>query len=101
MRDAKSKGVEDLILAAVHLEDPCNAYALAHPSHRPDGAIQVDLVVQRNDIETVHSKYSPVNFAPFSDDDPLICSHSCGDNNMKRALAFSEVLFRYCRVQGI
>ncbi|THC90372.1 hypothetical protein EYZ11_010173 [Aspergillus tanneri] len=50
MRDAKNKGVEDLILAAVYLEDPCNAYALAPPSHRLDGAIQVDLVIQRSDF---------------------------------------------------
>lgn len=101
MRDAKNKGVEDLILAEVHLEDPCNAYALAPPSHRPDGAILVDLVIQRSDFAAVCSTYPPVNFSPFSDGDPLVFSYPRGDNSTKRALALSEVLFRYRRVHGI
>ncbi|KAA8641572.1 uncharacterized protein ATNIH1004_011708 [Aspergillus tanneri] len=101
MRDAKNKGVEDLILAAVYLEDPCNAYALAPPSHRLDGAIQVDLVIQRSDFAAVCSAYPPVKFSPFSDGDPLVFSYPCGDNSTKRALALSEVLFRYRRVHGI
>ncbi|KAL4761138.1 uncharacterized protein BDW70DRAFT_160004 [Aspergillus foveolatus] len=101
MRDAKNKGVEDLILAEVHLEDPCNAYALASASYRPNGAIQVDLVVQQGDVAAVCPAYPPVNFSPFSDGDPLVFSYPCGDNSTKRALALSEVLFRYRRVHGI
>ena len=101
MRDAKNKGVEDLILAEVYLEDPCNAHALAPASYRPNGAIQVDLVIQRRDVAAVCAAYPPVNFNPFSDDDPLVFSYPHEDDNIKRALALVEALFRYRRAYGI
>ncbi|KAH3006536.1 hypothetical protein KXV89_009001, partial [Aspergillus fumigatus] len=37
-QDAKDKGIGDMILAEVQLEDPSNVYAPASLSHRPAGA---------------------------------------------------------------
>jgi hypothetical protein len=93
--DAKDRGIEDMILAEVQLEDPSNGYALMYLSHCLAGAIIVNLAVLLEYTTTVHSKYLLVNFTPFSDDDPLVCSQP-GDNiNLKRVLAFKRVLFRY------
>jgi hypothetical protein len=75
-QDAKNKGTEDMILAEVQLEDPSNGYAPMYPSHRPAGAVLVDLVVLPEHTVTVRSKYSSVDFAPF-DDDPW-SAHSQG-----------------------
>ncbi|KAF7158690.1 hypothetical protein CNMCM6106_005480 [Aspergillus hiratsukae] len=101
MRDAKYKGIGGMILAEVQLEDPSNGYAPMYPSHRPAGAVLVDLAVLPEHTATVRSKYLPVNFAPFSDDDPSVCSQPGDDIDLKRALAFRRVLFRYDQAQRI
>jgi hypothetical protein len=88
--DAKDRGIEDMILAEVQLEDPSNGYARMYLSHCLAGAIIVNLAVLLEYTTTVHSKYLLVNFTPFSDDDPLVCSQP-GDNiNLKRVLALKE-----------
>ncbi|OJZ80477.1 hypothetical protein ASPFODRAFT_212700 [Aspergillus luchuensis CBS 106.47] len=74
MRDAKNKGVEDLILAEAYLEDPCNACL---------------------------PRISAGELLSFRDGHPLVFSYPRRDNSTKRALALSEVLFRYRSVHGI
>ncbi|RHZ48752.1 DUF2841 domain-containing protein [Aspergillus thermomutatus] len=100
-QDAKDKGIGDMILAEVQLEDPSNGYAPAYLSHRPAGAVLVDLAVLPEHTATVRSKYLPVNFSPFSGDDPLVCSQPGDDIDLKRALAFRRVLSRYDKAQRI
>jgi hypothetical protein len=74
-----------MILTEVQLEDPSKGYAPAYPSHRPARAM---LVVLPEHAATVRSKYLPVNFAPFSGQDPLVFSEPGDDIDLKRALAF-------------
>lgn len=100
-QDAEGKGIGDMILAEVQLEDPSNGYAPAYPSHRPARAMLVDLAVLPEHAATVRSKYLPANFAPFSGHDPLVCSEPGDDMDMKRALAFRRVLSRYDNAQRI
>jgi hypothetical protein len=99
--DAKDKGIEDMIPAVVQLEDPSNGYAPAHPSHRPAGAMLVDLAVLPEHAATVRSKYLTVKFALFSGDDPLVWSEPGDDIDLKRALAFRRVLSRYDKARRI
>ena len=89
-QDGKDKGIGVMILAEVQLEDPSSGYAPMYPSHRPAGAVLVDLVVLPEHTATVRSKYLPVNFAPFSGHDTLVCSEPGGDIDLKRALALEE-----------
>jgi hypothetical protein len=89
-----------MILAEVQLEDPSNGYAPAFLSHRPAGAILVDLAVLPEHAATVRSKYLPVKFAPFSGHDPLVWSEP-GDIDLQRALAFRRALPRYDKAQRI
>ncbi|KAE8395525.1 hypothetical protein BDV23DRAFT_178576 [Aspergillus alliaceus] len=42
-----------------------------------------------------------MNFAPFSGDDPLVCSQPGDDIDLKRALAFRTVLCRYDKARRI
>ncbi|GIJ92742.1 hypothetical protein Asppvi_002020 [Aspergillus pseudoviridinutans] len=100
-QDAKDKGIGDMILAEVQLEDPSNGYAPIYPSHRPAGAVLVDLAVLPEYTATVRSKYLPVNFTPFGDDDPLVCSQPGENIDLKRALAFNQVFFRYDQARRI
>jgi hypothetical protein len=100
-QDAKDKGIGDMILAEVQLEDPSNGYVSMYPSHRPAGVVLVDLAVLPEHTATVRSKYLPVNFAPFSGHDPLVCSEPGDDIDLKRALAFRRVLSRYDKAQRI
>jgi hypothetical protein len=100
-QDAEGKGIGDMILAEVQLEDPSNGYAPAYPSHRPARAMLVDLAVLPEHAATVRSKYLPVNFAPFSGQDPLVFSEPGEDIDLKRALAFRRALSRYDTAQRI
>ncbi|RHZ60746.1 uncharacterized protein CDV56_108454 [Aspergillus thermomutatus] len=100
-QDAKGEDIGDMILAEVQLEDPSNGYAPMYPSHRPAGAVLVDLAVLPEHTATVRSKYLPVNLAPFGDDDPLVCSQPGADIDLKRALALRRVLSRYDQAQRI
>jgi hypothetical protein len=90
-----------MILAEVPLEGPNNKYAPAYPSYRPAGAILVNLAVLPEHAATVPSKHLPVNIAPFSGDDPLVCSQPDDDIHLKRALAFRRVLFGYDKARRI
>jgi hypothetical protein len=83
------------MLAEVQLEDPSNGHAPVCPSHRPAGAVLVDLAVLPEHAATIRLKYLRVIFAPFSDDDPLVCSQPGDDIDLKGALALRRVLFRY------
>ncbi|KAH3438007.1 hypothetical protein KXW39_000827 [Aspergillus fumigatus] len=100
-QDAKDKGVGDMILAEVQLEDPSNRYAPEYQSHRPAGAILVDLAILPENTATVRSKYLPVEFAPFSGHDPLVWSEPGDDIDLQRALALRRVLSRYDKAQRI
>ncbi|KAF7182858.1 hypothetical protein CNMCM7691_002602 [Aspergillus felis] len=100
-QDAKDKGIGDMILAEVQLEDPSNGYAPEYQSHRPAGAILVDLAVLPEHAETIRSKYLLVEFAPFSGHDPLVWSEPDDDIDLQRALAFRRVLSRYDKAQRI
>ncbi|KAF7164514.1 hypothetical protein CNMCM6106_001032 [Aspergillus hiratsukae] len=100
-QDAKGKDIGDMILAEVQLEDPSNGYAPMYPSHRPAGAVLVDLAVLPEHTATVRSKYLLVNLAPFGDDDPLVCSQPGDDIDLKRAVALRRVLSRYDQAQRI
>ncbi|GFF50467.1 hypothetical protein IFM46972_09051 [Aspergillus udagawae] len=100
-QDAKDKGIGDMILAEVQLEDPSNRYAPEYQSHRPAGAILVDLAVLPEHTATVHSRYLPVKFAPFSGHDPLVWSEPGDDIDLQRALAFRRALSRYDKEQRI
>ncbi|EAW16824.1 uncharacterized protein NFIA_001730 [Aspergillus fischeri NRRL 181] len=102
MRDAEIKGIGDVILAEVHLEDPSNVYAPVYSNRRPAGAMLVDLAVLPEHAATVRSKYLPVkNFAPFSGDDPLVYLDPGDDTDLKRALAFRKIISRYDRARRI
>jgi hypothetical protein len=90
-----------MILAEVQLEDPSNGYAPEYQSHRPAGAILVDLAVLPEHAATVRSKYLPVKFAPFSGHDPLVWSEPGDDVDLQRALAFRRALSRYDKAQRI
>jgi hypothetical protein len=62
----------------------------------------VELAVLPEHAATVRSKYLPVkNFAPFSGDDPLVCSELGDDIDLKRALPFRRILSRYDKAQRI
>ncbi|PKX89109.1 uncharacterized protein P174DRAFT_464815 [Aspergillus novofumigatus IBT 16806] len=97
MQDAKDKGIGHMILEEVQLEDPSNRYAPAYPTHRPAGAMLVNLAVLPEHAATVYSKY----FAPFSSNDPLVCSEPGNDINLKRARAFRKIISRYDKAQRI
>jgi hypothetical protein len=97
MRDAKDKGIGHMILAEVQLEDPSDGYAPAYSTRRPAGAMLVDLAVLPEHAATVRSKY----VAPFSSDDPLVCSEPGNDIDLKRALAFRKIISRYDKAQRI
>jgi hypothetical protein len=90
-----------MILAEVQLEDPSNGYAPEYQSHRPAGAILVDLAVLPEHAATVRSRYLPVKFAPFSGHDPLVWSEPGDDIDLQRALAFRRALSRYDKEQRI
>jgi hypothetical protein len=100
-QDAKDKGIGDMILAEVQLEDPSNVYAPASLSHRPAGAMLVNLAILLEHAATVCSEYLLVNLTPFSNDDSLVCLQLGNDINLKRALALRIVLFRYAQAQRI
>jgi hypothetical protein len=100
-QDAKDKGIGHMILAEVQLEDPSNGYAPEYQSHRPPGAILVDLAVLPEHAATVRSKYLPMKFAPFSGHDPLMWSEPGDDIDLQRALAFRRVLSSYDKAQRI
>jgi hypothetical protein len=88
VRDAKDKGIGHIILAEVQLEDPSDGYALVYSTHRPAGAMLVNLAVLLEYAATICSKY----VAPFSSDDPLVYSEPGNDIDLKRALAFRKII---------
>ncbi|KAH1297216.1 hypothetical protein KXW28_009156 [Aspergillus fumigatus] len=76
-QDAKDKGIGDMILAEVQLEDPSNVYAPASLSHRPAGAMLVNLAILLEHAATL------VEFQRLSEDDLIIQMQPGGGPYMK------------------
>lgn len=86
MNDIREKGLEDVVLAAVPLQD------YRTPT---EGAILVDLAVLEIGIERVRQAYGSVNFVPLSNDDPIILAQQPAYEDSPKVPGYMEIYSKY------
>jgi hypothetical protein len=96
MASVRSKGLDDVVGAAVPLQDPDYRRVADDKTVHPDGAILVDLVVRREDVRRVLRRYGVIDFVPMSNEDPALLSQP-GDKIEGKQTAYGDMLERYSR----
>lgn len=92
MEDIKRKGLNDVVLDAIALQD-LGAQHQAHGITKE--AFLVDLAVLEAGISRVLGKYGITKFVPLSSDDPIILQQTAEDLDSKKALCYQHLHFKY------
>jgi hypothetical protein len=107
MASVRSKGLHDVVRAAVPLQNPGYQRVAEDKTVHPDGAILVDLAVHKEGVPTTLRKYGVIDFVPMSDDDPVVLSQPGETMEDKQVAAYENMLERYscylreeCRLLG-
>jgi hypothetical protein len=107
MASVRSKGLHDVVRAAVPLQNPGYQRVVEDKTVHPDGAILVDLAVHKEGVPTTLRKYGVIDFVPMSDDDPVVLSQPGETMEDKQVAAYENMLERYscylreeCRLLG-
>ncbi|GFF59477.1 hypothetical protein IFM46972_11391 [Aspergillus udagawae] len=95
MAGVQSKGLHDVVIAAVPLQDPNYQRGADDKTVHPEGAILVDLAVHEEGVRRVLRQYGPTGFFPMSDDDPVILSQPSETMEDKQIAAYADLLGRY------
>jgi hypothetical protein len=97
MANVRSKGLHDVVRAAVPLQDPNYRRVADDKTVHPDGAILVDLAVHKEGVRTVLRKYGVIDFVPISNRDPVVLSQPGETKEDKQVAAYENMLERYSR----
>jgi hypothetical protein len=97
MASVRSKGLHDVVRAAVPLQDPNYRRVADDKTVHPDGAILVDLAVLEEGVRRVLRHYGPTGFFPMSHDDPVVLSQPGETMEDKQVAAYKDILERYSR----
>jgi hypothetical protein len=107
MASVRSKGLDDVVKAAVPLQDPNYRRVADDKTIHPDDAILVDLAVHEEGVRRVVRQYGPTGFFLMSDDDPVVLSQHGETMEDKKVAAYEDMLKRYshylreeCRLLG-
>ncbi|CAG8205327.1 unnamed protein product [Penicillium salamii] len=91
MEDIKRKGLDDVVVDAVPLQE-LGAQRQAEDDHgNKTGAFQVDLAVLEAGITRVLGKYGIIKFVPLSNDDPIVLQQPTEDLDTKKALCYQRL----------
>jgi hypothetical protein len=97
MASVRSKGLHDVVRAAVPLQDHNYRRVAEDKTVHPEGAILVELAVHKEGVRTVLHKYGVIDFAPMSDKDPVVLSQHGETMEDKQVAAYENMLKRYSR----
>ncbi|KAI9039929.1 zinc knuckle domain protein [Aspergillus affinis] len=91
----ESKGLDDVVIIAIPLQDPNEPNIPVNGTDPPKGAILVDLAVYEEGISRVRHAYGPIDFNPLSDHDPIITAQYVHGLESKRAQGYALIIQRY------
>jgi hypothetical protein len=97
MASVRSKGLHDVVRAALPLQDLNYRRVADDKTVHPEGAILVELAVHKEGVRTVLRKYGVIDFVPMSDDDPVVLSQPGETMEDKQVAAHENILRRYSR----
>lgn len=97
MASVRSKGLHEVVRAAVPLQDPNYRRVADDKTVHPDGAILVDLAVHEEGVRRVLRQYGPIGFVPMSDDNPVVLSQPGETMEVKQIADYADILKRYSR----
>lgn len=86
MNDIREKGLEDVVLAAVPLQEHYT---------QTRRTILVDLAVLEIGIERVCQAYGSVRFVPLSNDDPIILAQQPAYEDSRKFSGYMEIQSKY------
>jgi hypothetical protein len=105
MEDVKSKGLDDVVLDAIALQELGARHQAQDDHGNTMDAFPADLAVLEAGISRVLGKYGIPKFVPLSNDDPIILGQPTTDLESKKALCYqrlhSKYLYEYDRSQSL
>ncbi|OQE55804.1 hypothetical protein PENNAL_c0432G11721, partial [Penicillium nalgiovense] len=105
MEDIKSKGLDDVVLDAIVLQELGAKHRAQDDHGNTRDAFLVDLAVLEAGISRVWGRYGIPKFIPLSSDDPLILKQPTTDLESKKGLCYqrlhSKYLYEYGRRQSL
>ncbi|CAG8621596.1 unnamed protein product [Penicillium salamii] len=100
MEDVKSKGLDDVVLDAIVLQDLSARHQAQDDQGNTIDAFPADLAVREAGISRVWAKYGIPKFVPLSIDDPIILNQPTKDLDQKKALCYQRLHSRYLHEHG-
>ncbi|OGE47114.1 hypothetical protein PENARI_c063G11697 [Penicillium arizonense] len=94
-KDIKQKGLEDVVLDAIDLQELGVQHQGQDDHGIPKEASLVDLAVLETGISRVLGEYGTTKFVPLSSDDPIILQQPALDLDSKKALCYQHLHFKY------
>ncbi|OGE46820.1 hypothetical protein PENARI_c104G01025 [Penicillium arizonense] len=95
MEDIKQKGLEDVVLDAIDLQELGAQHQTQDDHGITKEASLVDLAVLEIGISRVFEKYEITKFVPLSSDDPMVLQQPAEDLDSKRALCYQHLHSKY------
>lgn len=100
MEDVKSKGLDDVVLDAIVLQDLNARHQAQDDQGNTIYAFPADLAVREGGISRVWAKYGIPKFVLLSIDDPIVLNQPTKDLDQKKALCYQRLHSRYLHEYG-
>jgi hypothetical protein len=95
MEDFKIKGLDDVVVDAVPLQELGAQRQAQNDQGNTKGAFQVDLAVLEAGTSRVWGKFGITKFVPLSSDDPIVLQQPAEDFDSKKALCYQHLHSKY------
>ncbi|CAG7949925.1 unnamed protein product [Penicillium salamii] len=100
LEDVKSKGLDDVVLDAIVLQDLSARHQAQDDQGNTINVFPADLAVREAGISRVWAKYGIPKFIPLSIDDPIVLNQPTKDLDQKKALCYQRLYSRYLHEYG-